>query len=135
MWKWVIGGFLAFVVVVAILLVGSYAFRWYALPWQGKLQERALIEGSGPRRLQEYESFYRLIEDFETAKANYLSGYNRPLNEGAEMIECRALLNQMNETVNEYNTASRKYRTSAKFKDPTLPDQLTRHDYTCQAAP
>ena len=133
MWKWILGGVAVFVILVILLIVGSYAFRWYTLPFQGRLQERAMIEGSGPRRLQEYEQFYRYIEDFETAEGNFKASYNRPLSSIKELAECRALIAEMNENVNEYNRDSRKYRTSAKFKDPSLPDLLTKPDYTCQA--
>ena len=134
MWKYIIGGVLAFVLVLGILLVGSYAFRWYTLPFQGKLQERAITEGSGAYRKQMYELFYRQIERYETAEGNYKASYSGPLSDKAELIECRGLIAEMNESVNEYNKNSRQWRTSGKFKDPLLPDMLQKSDYTCQDA-
>lgn len=115
---------LAGVVVLALMVAGGFAYRYFIAPVRGAVEQQE-ITNQGQYRIQAYEQFYRWDEEVISIQ-NKLAAYpnTRSLNE-RERTECRGLLHRRADIVTDYNAAARAELTRGKWQAPELPEKLT----------
>ena len=124
----IIGVIVTALLVFGVILVAGYGFKWWSIPWAGKLQERQ-ITNTGPYRIQSYDSFYAMYYDLKALDIK-LAGYVPPLSE-REKIECRGLTARRADIVSRYNADAAAIRTSGQWRAADLPDRLYAETRSC----
>ena len=135
---------LAIVAVIAavgiVIAIGSYAFNWFAAPYQGKLQARQQIQGSGDFRIQAYNHFFDLCASVTTMdQALQATVQAEKQDSGQSLSEDRtnyiAQLNSRNDAANQYNVDAEKSYTVGQFRASNLPYQIPNYQkgkvFTC----
>jgi hypothetical protein len=121
---------LGVVVVFFALIFGSWAWKYYTAPIQGKVDAEVQIE-SAQSRIQWYNHFHDLCSVVESNKESLR--VQQMLLESSESnderIRIRANIGgikaQIARNVNRYNADAAKDYTAARFKDGDLPYQLS----------
>lgn len=117
---------IAVVVTSIVLAVGHYAFSWWAAPYQGSLQARQQILGSGDFRIQAYDHFFSLCASIQTSEqAMQQTQTQEKTDKGGDLsrdkINFGAQLNNRNDAANQYNVESTEHWTVGQFKANSLP--------------
>lgn len=127
----VVLGALGLLTVAIVMIVGTYAFNWFAAPYQGKLQARQQIQ-SGNNRIQAYEQFFNecaSVQTMEQALSQSYTELKSASKDDRARIETNisAQLNDRNDAANQYNAQSHENYTNAQFKASSLPYEIGRY--------
>ena len=128
MFKGMVLSIIGFLVVMALVIGGTWAYKWYTAPIRGKIEMREQIQGKDFRRYS-YEHFYDLYASYESYKDSLQAQYQvLETAEGNQENRVRqniaALKSQMARVREEYNADSRKAKTAGQFKSWDLPKRL-----------
>jgi len=115
--------------VVILLIVGGWAYRYYTAPIRGRIDARERIE-SGEHRIYNYEYFYSLygsIQAYETAIEEQEKAF-----EYAETTHDRSRIrqniagikSQRRRAIEDYNARARMTESRGKFLADDLPYQI-----------
>lgn len=126
---WGFGAVALIIVISIVLAVGHWAFSWWAAPYQGKLQARQQIQGSGDYRIQAYNHFFDLCASITTMdQALQQTVANEKTDKGESLQIDRtnftAQLNSRDDAANTYNQDAQKSYTVGQFKASKLPFQI-----------
>lgn len=124
---YVVGAFL----VLALLIGGVYAFRWFTADARGELDAREQIQADGSFRIAAYNHFFDLCSAIQAQedRASILQGeLDDPNTTPERAAQVRASLSaieaQRAEQVRGYNADASKDYTSGQFKDSDLPYEI-----------
>lgn len=137
---WVVALIGLFTIIGIVMAVGTWGLNWFAAPYQGKLQARQQIQGSGDFRIQAYNHFFDLCASVTTMDQALQASYQQL--EGATgddrtRIETNitAQLNDRNDAANQYNVDAEKSYTVGQFRANNLPYQVPAYTkgevFTC----
>lgn len=132
MFKGVFLTMLGFIVLLALIIGGSWTYKWYTAPIRGKIEMREQIQNKDHRRYS-YEHFYDLYASYESYKDS-LNAQLEVLDTADDTQKARvrqniaALKSQMARVREEYNADSRKTKTSGQFKAWDLPERLDSYN-------
>lgn len=128
MFKSIVLSILAFLVLMALVIGGTWTYKWYTAPIRGKIEMREQIQNKDHRRYS-YEHFYDMYASHESYKDS-LRAQKQVLDTADGNQENRvrqniaALKSQMARVREEYNADSRKTKTAGQFKAWDLPKRL-----------
>lgn len=128
MFKWIALSIISFLVLMALVIGGTWTYKWYTAPIRGKIEMREQIQNKDHRRYA-YEHFYDLYASYESYKDS-LQAQHQVLETADGNQENRvrqniaALKSQMARVREEYNADSRKMKTAGQFKAWDLPKRL-----------
>jgi hypothetical protein len=131
--KWMVLGGLGCVAALLLLVVGSWAFRYYTAEVRGKVRAEEIIE-SAPNRMVQYEYFFNLCATIQ--------GYNAQLQAQRQQLEVvkgekewnrvnaniAGITGQRARAIAQYNADVQKEYTRGRFFDPSLPSQISVGD-------
>jgi hypothetical protein len=131
----VIGWIGAFLVLIALTVAGTWAFRWYTADFKGQLTAREEIL-SGANRITAYNHFFNLCASVQaseggldalttelTAYTPGTSDYSRTLTNITGVRANRA------RSIAQYNADAAKDYTTGQFRDLDLPYELGTAQY------
>lgn len=132
MFKWIALSILTFLVLMALVIGGTWTYKWFTAPIRGKIEMREQIQNKDHRRYS-YEHFYDLYASYESYKDS-LRAQKQVLETADGNHENRvrqniaALKSQMARVREEYNADSRKTKTAGQFKAWDLPKRLEPYE-------
>ena len=137
---WVVALIGLFVLIGIVMAVGTWAFNWFAAPYQGKLQARQQIQGSGDFRIQAYNHFFDQCASITTAEQNLQQFYAQlktAKGDDRTRIETNITANviDVNGAINQYNEDAQKSYTIGQFRSSNLPYSIPAYQkgqvFTC----
>lgn len=125
-----IGYVLLGILAAVALTFGGWAFKYYTAPIKGTVDAEVQIE-SGHNRIQNYERYFDMCSLAQTRQDSL--EVQKSLLESAEDSKERSRIRsniagleaQLARAVNQYNVDVQKEYTMARFKDASLPYELS----------
>lgn len=122
------------IVVLVIMIVSPWAFKYYTAEIRGKINAKEKIE-SAEHRLYSYEKFYDMyasIKSYVTALESQKENL-KFAETSSERQRIRSnisgIKSQLRRAIEEYNSESRKIKTIGKFKADDLPYKLEYENF------
>lgn len=113
-------------VCIGVLIAAIYGTTYFWAQYskdtadvRGKTEKREQVESQGEYRVAKHDYFYHLCSDIKSKQQNI-----KLLRENGEKDAALANEIQLNEMVNEYNTAASNNYTEGQFKSDELPYQI-----------
>lgn len=125
---WICAGLVA----LALLIGGSYAYRYYMAPVKGVVGAEETLESAG-KRISSYDSFFDLCANAQTMQGNIkdqefnlskLDMKTDPELYKITLTNVTGMKSRLRDVVNQYNANSQKEYTTARFKSSNLPSRL-----------
>jgi len=120
------------IVLIAVLVLGGLAFRYYIAPIKGKVEMREKVY-SGKYRFYSYEHFYNMYADIQ-AYQDQIENQKQLLKTVSNSDEkdrinrnIVGLKNRRDATIRQYNADARKEGTQGKFRAGDLPYQIDKN--------
>lgn len=127
---WVLGGF----IVLALLIGGIWAFRYYTAGVRGVIGAQEQIQ-SAPSRIANYNHFFDLCASVQGAEAALDAQYAQlaatqdPKEQARILSNIAGISAQRERSMRQYNADARKDYTAGQFRDSDLPYQLSVTEY------
>ena len=113
------------VAVVAALIIGIYFLVWASAEPRGALDAREQTVADGTYRISNFDRFHDLYSDIEDRRIRLSVIYAEPPTNPRDVTTCQGLLASYHTLVQDYNAASRSWRTRGQWRDPNLPELVT----------
>ena len=131
---WIIAGILGAMLLIGGCVAGSWAYRYYTAPIEGRVGAQEQIQ-SAPSRIVNYNHFFDLCAAIQGHEGNIDAaqgqlGQGLRDDERERVIQTIAgLKGQRVRSIAQYNADARKNYTAGQFRDSDLPYQLAANDY------
>jgi len=127
-WRWFgtgIGMLVAFLLVVAVITVGTLGYRYLIADPKGRVEAEEQIK-SGSNRIAQYDKFFDACGAIKSAQENIaLFEEELPNLDGTAAKNMQATIlaakSQLNRAVQEYNADAAKSYTNGQFRASELP--------------